>query len=44
VLVANIVVASIRALDLHYPELTPEKRKQMAAARLVLEEAEAPSP
>jgi PPK2 family polyphosphate:nucleotide phosphotransferase len=42
-LVANIVVASIHALDLRYPELTPQKREQMAAARLVLEEEEAGS-
>jgi hypothetical protein len=36
-LVANILVASIHALDLRYPELTPQKREQMAAARRLLE-------
>jgi PPK2 family polyphosphate:nucleotide phosphotransferase len=42
VLVANIVVSGINALDLSYPEMTSEKREQMAEARRLLEQ-EAPS-
>jgi PPK2 family polyphosphate:nucleotide phosphotransferase len=41
VLVANIVVSSIHALDLSYPELTPDKREQLKEARRLLED-EAP--
>jgi PPK2 family polyphosphate:nucleotide phosphotransferase len=37
VLVASILVASINALDLRYPEVTQEKRDQLAAARQLLE-------
>jgi PPK2 family polyphosphate:nucleotide phosphotransferase len=36
-LVAHIVAATIESLDLKYPEVTPEKRKQIAAARKQLD-------
>jgi PPK2 family polyphosphate:nucleotide phosphotransferase len=32
-LVASILTRSIQALDLHYPEVTPEKREQIEAAK-----------
>ncbi|MGE5193008.1 MAG: polyphosphate kinase 2 family protein [Deltaproteobacteria bacterium] len=35
--VANIVVREISALDLHYPEVTEEKRQQIAKAKKQLE-------
>jgi hypothetical protein len=37
VLVANVLIGTIKGLDLHYPEPTPEKLRQIEEARRLLE-------
>jgi len=38
-MVATIITTAIQGLDLKYPEVTPEKQKQIAAAKKELEES-----
>jgi PPK2 family polyphosphate:nucleotide phosphotransferase len=39
-MVAKIVTTTIESLDLHYPEVTPQKKEMIAAAKKELEEEE----
>ncbi|HEV3099885.1 MAG TPA: hypothetical protein VGY75_09225, partial [Candidatus Udaeobacter sp.] len=43
-LVARILTGTIRGLDLHYPEVTPEMLKQIEEAKRQLEEEGKASP
>jgi hypothetical protein len=36
--IADVITTAVRSLDLKFPEVTEEKRKQLAGARSQLEE------